>query len=638
MAVNVLRRAAITLAVYILALLGILFLQFSNDNGFILSIGTLKINGFERSAQDGTAMPDPPLLVSADGIAFFIDKKTPLAAVLDTGEEIALEMRSFNKGDGAFSIEFDRGVTLSFFPAETNTEEERQGGAVIRAEMPEGISLLRLGYRLDGSASLESVGGALMVCSEGKIYALGGATLEGGFSGGVLPAESRIEIFSQSPSVAYTKYEVLRDVSLETIGKDLSASEEAYSLAVESFAETLSSAYQAAAEAGSLTEQLAAAYLAESGRRGNYVAAVASLPASFLNGGGARSLTAVYAGGTEAAWQLWRQENERELLAYTASLGAGDAAVFEKKSLAAFLIANRRANDFRRLAEIAAVCTQQETLTTRQAAGILELSLDRGLFSQAATEISDEIIAVCEETIRKSLRYFPSFSSVPSALYIEENAGAADTLSALETAAILYRWGSRNAGKADWTAAARLIAMTVLKRAESGDSLPAVITIPDPAGRADAKASEAQDIPLAGIYPLIEPVTSWYPHAEAVYPGYFIWTCAANVSFSLSAEGVIDISAEFPAGQEHYMIVSGMQDFYGIQIHGADYRSDPRFETYNVSGYRYSADEDTIFIKLRHRAGRETIRIFTMPPPPSEPETESSPEAEPATEFGSVAD
>ena len=624
MAFIILRRAAIALAAYIAALLGILFLQFPNGNAFILSIGALKINGFERAGQEGASTPEAPLTVSADGISFFIEKEAPLIAVLDSGEEVVLEMRSFNKGERAFSVGFDRGVSLLFLA----DAEENGGGAAIQAKIPEGVSLIRLAYRLDKAPSLAL--GEPLIRGAGGFYVLEGARLEGGYSG-VEGMESRVEIRAESPFVSCAKYEVIRDISLEAIGEDISASEEAYAQAIESFSQGIILEYQQATESGSLTQEIVAAFLAESARRGNLSAAAASLPASFLNSGDSSPLTAVYVGGIEAAWRQRMQDNERELSAYTANLEAQNPAVFETRGIAAFLISNRRSDDFRRLAELAALYARQEALTPRQAAGILELSLDRSLLPRSQTAIDNNTIATCEETIRKALRYFPAFSSAPSALYIEESSSAAPAPSALETAAILYRWGKSSEERADWAAAARLITITALNLAERGGFLPEAIAIPDPAGNSAAEADE-RAIPLAAVYPLIEPLSSWYPHAAVAYPRYSVWTCASDASISLSPEGVVSISVSFPTGQAHYMAISDVQSLYSLQMHGQSWGSDSRFESFSSSGYRHSASEGVIYLRLRHRTDRETIRILTSPPNAPAPAPAPAPVAERAPE------
>ena len=58
------------------------------------------------------------------------------------------------------------------------------------------------------------------------------------------------------------------------------------------------------------------------------------------------------------------------------------------------------------------------------------------------------------------------------------------------------------------------------------------------------------------------------------------------------------------------MILSGIEQFSSIEIYGLQYRTDPRFETYNSSGYVYNAQTKTLFLKFRHKSPVETVRLF----------------------------
>ena len=68
------------------------------------------------------------------------------------------------------------------------------------------------------------------------------------------------------------------------------------------------------------------------------------------------------------------------------------------------------------------------------------------------------------------------------------------------------------------------------------------------------------------------------------------------------------------------------------------FRTDPKFESYNSSGYVYNAETQTMFFKSLHKAQRETIKLYysaePTPPPPQEtpaPEEPPVPEATPVT-------
>ena len=683
MAVIILRRAAITFAVLIAALLFVLVLQFPGSNEFILTAGALRINGFEKSDEGGAKAPEAPLYVSANGITFFIDRKSPLVAVLESGEEVALEMRSFLIEENAFTVRFDRNVSLSFLSAEAvgaakseasaesnveaeadaevevevDIESEAEGEieaeaeveveAAIKAEIPKDVSCLLLAFALGRNATLESSNGELAISCEGGLYMLEGAAMQSAAHGGA----SRIEITSAAPSVLYVKavreepptieivseveppsvsymedetiadeiiepiedetieYGTIEDVSLERIAQDASASEAAYLRVAESFAERILQAYQSAAASNAVTEELAAAFLAESARQGNLTAARSSLSSSFLNSDERSYVTSPFVGGLDAAWRKWTADNEREMRAYTSRLAARSPALFEKNGLVAFLISNRLADDYRRLANIAEERARQGSLTPRQAAGIIEFSLDRRVMPRSVPAVSSDTIALCEETLLKSLRYFSRIPSGSSSLYIEENAGTAGTISALEIAAILYRWGTANNEKSGWAAAARLITATVLRLAESESALPASIAIPSREGQMAAGAKRAT-IPIAAAYPLVEPLAIWYPRSVAVYPRYSIWTSAQNANIYFPRAGMLDFEADFPAGQSHFVVIRGVHDFYGIQWRGTTYNSDANFETQNAPSCRYISGEDTLFIKMQHGEERETVRIF----------------------------
>jgi len=58
------------------------------------------------------------------------------------------------------------------------------------------------------------------------------------------------------------------------------------------------------------------------------------------------------------------------------------------------------------------------------------------------------------------------------------------------------------------------------------------------------------------------------------------------------------------------MVVRGVKPFNRIQIYGMDFRTDPRFERYDSSGWAYSASEQTLLLKMKHRSPTEYVRIF----------------------------
>ena len=70
---------------------------------------------------------------------------------------------------------------------------------------------------------------------------------------------------------------------------------------------------------------------------------------------------------------------------------------------------------------------------------------------------------------------------------------------------------------------------------------------------------------------------------------------------------------DFPEGDTHYIIIKGVEPFNSIYIYDMAFRTDPRFETYNSSGYVYSESEKTLYLKSRHKSKNELIRLWCSP-------------------------
>ena len=92
------------------------------------------------------------------------------------------------------------------------------------------------------------------------------------------------------------------------------------------------------------------------------------------------------------------------------------------------------------------------------------------------------------------------------------------------------------------------------------------------------------------------------------------------------------ISVGFPQGDTHYMVFKGIKPFDRIQIYGMEFHTDPRFETYNSSGYRYDAATETLYLKMRHKTEYEDVVLWFSKEKPASAQgasDEASPEETP---------
>jgi len=106
---------------------------------------------------------------------------------------------------------------------------------------------------------------------------------------------------------------------------------------------------------------------------------------------------------------------------------------------------------------------------------------------------------------------------------------------------------------------------------------------------------------------------AFLPHAIPLAPEggpvSWTWTAASSVSITESEASTL-ISVDFPVGETHYMLVRGVKPFQKIQLYGIDFRTDPRFERYDSSGWAYSESEQTLMLKMKHKSRTEIVGIF----------------------------
>ncbi len=85
------------------------------------------------------------------------------------------------------------------------------------------------------------------------------------------------------------------------------------------------------------------------------------------------------------------------------------------------------------------------------------------------------------------------------------------------------------------------------------------------------------------------------------------------------------MGVKFPVNNTHYMIIKGIEPFTGIQLYGVNFRTDPRFESYNSSGYVYDSTTKTLLLKMVHRTETENVVLIYRQPEPVQPAAPQQP-------------
>jgi hypothetical protein len=171
----------------------------------------------------------------------------------------------------------------------------------------------------------------------------------------------------------------------------------------------------------------------------------------------------------------------------------------------------------------------------------------------------------------------------------------------------LWAW-AEDSGRNEWAGLGRSLVLSVLSLEDGAGTVPWGLSL-SPGG----EAGEAPGPRISGarLYRVLSP-GEYFPRslrAGSRVNGIWAWTAASALN-AVQENNILDISVSFPPGETHYMMIRGLGPFSKIQLYNMDYRTDPEFERYDSSGWVYSARDQILTLKMKHRSTVEHIRIF----------------------------
>ena len=160
-----------------------------------------------------------------------------------------------------------------------------------------------------------------------------------------------------------------------------------------------------------------------------------------------------------------------------------------------------------------------------------------------------------------------------------------------------------------WAGIGRSLVLSALSMGDASGMVKTGLVISDTGEISESPQTSA--LTTARLYRILNP-GDFYPRAVAIGAtanSIWTWTAAQTVTASQD-NNVMDIAVTFPAGETHYMIIRGVRPFTKIQLYNMDFRTDPQFERYDSSGWSYISQEQTLILKMKHKAEKEDIKIF----------------------------
>ena len=626
------RMIALTIS-YILIIFGIFVIQFTIGKTFYYTIGAMSVSGRDDVDETGNRTPLLPLHIVANGLDFYITDQTPITAKTSNNEELSLKVLEYKKTEDSFSVICSNDVLIDFTSYLSETVETVR----ISVSMPSEIETIYFPWKLTQSARLERQDEQIFLR-----YGKDRFIFRGGYGFGNSDDTSELPhlILSSSKKTAfYETYIQSESLDFDSIRRIPIASDEEYNKTKQLFRERALEYFSSVISSRNYNEELLTAYMAEKAFNGEYAKALASAPSSLLPKEKRSYISTTFYGNLV--------QNDNSLAAYQRKFLSGiesgiaraEISVFDREALIPFLINNSRANLISALEKIASN-TKQEDLNSFLAAGLLEVAMDYAFYFPNKQNLFMENSEQYETVLKDSL------ISIDTGLYISSDKKTIDTEKTLRTASVLIRYGSSYPDKGTWKAVGQALYSSIFSLGGNSSSLPASFDIQgDKAKKLGLMANDALILHAEKLYPAAVKDNPYYPHEESLAlkaePGIWAWTSARDINVLKNDAKIFSFRISAKAGDTHYMIIRGIRPFYRIQIHEIDFRTDPRFEMYNSSGYVYDERTRTLLLKMKHKKDDEDIVLFLGRPPepvPVVPSVQEAAESGTDTEDGTPAE
>jgi hypothetical protein len=604
----ILPRIAGLFVVYAGVFIVLVIIQFASHRSFTLRVGDLVVSGNYSVRKAGVEVfPDnDERLLEGDagilygGMEFLLTDgggNNSLGILTGDGDREQVRPVSMIVSDRSALFRLSGGAEISFSSQHNGGAPELQ----IRVDLPEGCQGLELPYRLLRSSRIRrSADGESHVIAGGTSYRFNGSTVD--------YARRLVILDLQEPAAFYGAVPEAEVIDPARFVLSEARDKRRYDEALNRWRERSFSLWALSA-GGNPDEETIMAYLAESVPRGSYQSAVAAIPPD-VSGGTQRSfMSSAYLGRMDQGLRsnlVYERENFSRL---SGLIAEGSADFLKDIHVIEFLAVRGHGSliDSGIVNSIKSVDPDMD-LDPDLIPGILEGYMDwlfyrpntdnpfEGLADQACVFLSEKIVA-----------------GYGGERILVFDRGQADLEFNSRLGAALTAYGE-STGQELWAGIGRSLVLSVLAFVDETGTAPLTLSLSADGGiEPDAALNSARGGALgsARIYRLLR-LGDYSARALSLGAnGVWTWTAASTATANFNQENnMLDISVAFPRGETHYMLIRGIQSFTQIQLYNIPYRTDPRFESYDSSGWAYSPSEQTLMVKMKHQLPTEHIQIY----------------------------
>ena len=568
MSIRILKKALGLLIVDIVIIIGIFVLQFRTDSSIIKKIGNLQITLETQKSPSGEISYKNKVRVSYNGINFVCDDTNP-AVIIKDGIQSPVQLKDVEQTEPlSLTLNFTEGVKVTFELA----SEAPDSSLAILADLPNGISDFSIPYSYSSNMSIQKAEkDSLVLAGKRSLWELEGHAVDAG----------RFDFTPRNYVAAYSVYDENQKFSFDSIVNEPIASAEEFAKTIGQFKRKLIAAFQANNVESNITEQVAVSYIAAQAEAGNYLRAVETVPDSVKKSKQRTYLSAPYFNTLEDMNENLEKVLKDYELRISESAEKGTFDLFTVQKIADFIYLHPGQNTVLKLLKNAAE-TDPAALSIAQISGILRVYVDLENLSYAYASMLEPVLDSCIERITEACRYEGNI------LTISENDTFLSVNQAVDTGIALLRFGKFR-GDETLEKAGYAIVNSYLAENTSFDLRT-----------------------LSNLYPIIAYNNLFYPHFEKISDSdgnkIWAWTCARSIKYDGNSDEA-SFTIDFPEGDTHYVILKGIPQFNTIYIYDMAFRTDPRFETYNSSGYVYKKSSETLLLKSRHKSQVEKVRL-----------------------------
>ncbi len=585
------KKALLFFVVDILIIIGIFVLQFSNDSIITEKNGNLQITLSETKDNNNKSVLRNKFNLIYNGVTLSCDDTKP-AKILRKGKEAgdleSVALINWEKmSDTDYIFYFTDDIKLHV----NLTDTTEKGTISFLAELPggpDGIEEFYMPYALAASSEIQSEASSRIVMGSKKaMWEFTASSLD-----------NQMVCFTKAKSLAsFAYFEQTVEFKFASLAGSVLVG--GYDSIVRTFRDSIISQFKANQSESSQNEQAVVAYVAEQASRGNYTSAIEEIPQSFKRSDSRTFLSAPYFNNlVQTNKTLETNINEKDAIIRKA-VNNNSLSLYTIRNIADYMYLYPNSGTIKRITENAGEANIGQC-SLAEAAGILRTYVEMMSLSKAYASHMEGSLNDCVEKIEKAC------TMEGSNLTIAENGTFLSVVQAVEVGDALLRYG-QFIGDQSLIAGGKAIVSSYIGECSSFDLRT-----------------------LIDLYPVVVHDNSFYPHFVKIYTSgdnvVWAWTVAESIGYERGEDRSITFNVEFPEGDTHYVILRGINPFRNIYIYDMIFRTDPRFESYNSSGYVYDADTKALLLKSRHKSGKEAVRLTYPVPAAAKPAPAPVPE------------